>query len=180
MKNLYLAILITSVTTTAQAASLEKLSNMSDTYVSAIDESVTDLLNDAPINQSDLVTARYGYTLNNEQEKPEQTIKQAIYNQRSSDEFSRPDQVEVKIVSKAPAGIQKAIASAFAYLDDESEEYKKAIPQITARVQEAVDNAGAVDIYIAYDSNSWGMCNTLVVFDGHEMEILLAGSCYAE
>jgi hypothetical protein len=111
--------------------------------------------------------------LREDDETIEAVIEQMILKMRSKDYYSTPDNVDIKKIKKGDE--QTIFEGIVSKLSNESFKMKSLHFQF-----ELVKPTRQLVYFNTYDSNSFGSCEDLVIFDIKNQEILILGACYAE
>jgi hypothetical protein len=131
---------------------------------------------------SDLMKQSSGYKgeaksfkidLREDDETIEAVIEQMILKMRSKDYYSTPDNVDVKKIKKGDE--QSVFETIVAKVSNESFKMRSLNFQF-----ELVKPTRQLVYFDSYDSNSFGSCEDLVIFDIKNQEVLILGACYAE
>jgi hypothetical protein len=111
--------------------------------------------------------------LREDDETIEAVIEKMIFNMRSKDKYSTPDNVDIKKIKKGDE--QSVFEAIVAKLSNESFKMRSLNFQF-----ELVKPTRQLVYFDSYDSNTFGSCEDLVIFDIKNQEILILGACYAE
>jgi hypothetical protein len=111
--------------------------------------------------------------LREDDETIEAVIEQMILKMRNKNYYSIPDNVDIKKIKKGEEqSIFEGIVGKFS---NESLKMRSLNFQF-----ELVKPTRQLVYFNTYDSNSFGSCEDLVIFDIKNQEILFLGACYAE
>jgi hypothetical protein len=161
------------------AATFERLDEMTDPAIESFAKSAQKA--EAFHNGDSIMgVTRVGYMLKNESESPINTIKQLVHRDLGSDPYAQPESLEVSAVRKSSPGYRTVVEAIFAEADQGSTEARGLKTKLVRLLQATGELGAAIDLYTVHDGNSFGRCSRAVVFDGHEMEILMVSSCWSE
>ena len=108
--------------------------------------------------------------LREDDETIEAVIEKMIFNMRSKDKYSTPDNVEINKIKKGDE--QSVFEAIVAKLSNESFKMRSLNFQF-----ELVKPTRQLVYFDSYDSNTFGSCEDLVIFDIKNQEILILGAC---